>query len=67
MAEKNSTKKDKVEDPVATFMPAQMMEGLVTDLRDVVVLEGVNHWVQQERPDEVNAGLLRLLAGLDDS
>ncbi len=48
-------------DPVATFMPHQAMEGWVTDLREVVVVEDAGHWVQQERPDEVNAALLRFL------
>ncbi len=50
-------------DPVASFMPHQAMEGWVTDLREVVVIEGAGHWVQQERPDEVNAALERFLAG----
>ncbi len=48
-------------DPVATFMPHQAMEGWVTDLREVVIVEDAGHWVQQERPDEVNAALLRFL------
>jgi pimeloyl-ACP methyl ester carboxylesterase len=48
-------------DPVALFMPAQAMEGWVTDLRASVVLDGAGHWVQQERPDEVNAALLAWL------
>ena len=50
-------------DPVAKFMPAAVMDGLVSDLRESVVVEGAGHWVQQERPDEVNAALLRLLRG----
>jgi pimeloyl-ACP methyl ester carboxylesterase len=29
------------------------------------VVDGAGHWVQQERPDEVNAALLGFLAGLD--
>ena len=48
-------------DPVRAFMPHEAMEGSVTDLRDVVVVEGAGHWVQQERPDEVNAALLSFL------
>ena len=40
------------------------MNGWVTDLRDSTVLEGAGHWVQQERPAEVNDALLRFLAGL---
>jgi pimeloyl-ACP methyl ester carboxylesterase len=45
-------------------MPAEVMNGWVTDLRESIVLEGAGHWVQQERPDEVNDALLRFLAGL---
>jgi epoxide hydrolase A/B len=33
-------------------------------LRGVVMVEGAGHWVQQERPDEVNAALLQFLRGL---
>lgn len=29
-----------------------------------VLIEGAGHWLQQERPDEVNAELLAFLAGL---
>lgn len=49
-------------DPVHGFMPKEAMDGLVTDLRETVVLEGAGHWVQQERPEEVNDALLRFLA-----
>jgi pimeloyl-ACP methyl ester carboxylesterase len=48
-------------DPVRKFMPASAMEGLVDDLRTEIV-EGAGHWIQQERPDEVNALLLAFLA-----
>jgi pimeloyl-ACP methyl ester carboxylesterase len=51
-------------DTVRAFMPAEAMTGHVTDLREVVIVEGAGHWVQQERPDEVNAALLEFLAGL---
>jgi pimeloyl-ACP methyl ester carboxylesterase len=51
-------------DPVARFMPAEVMDGLVDDLRGKVVIEGAGHWVQQERPDEVNEALLRFLGEL---
>jgi len=51
-------------DPVTQFMPHQAMDGHVTDLREVLVVEGAGHWVQQERPDEVNAALLAWLGGL---
>jgi pimeloyl-ACP methyl ester carboxylesterase len=32
-------------------------------LRDSLVLPGCGHWTQQERPDEVNAALLKFLRG----
>lgn len=34
-------------------------------LRHLEILEGAGHWLQQERPDEVNRALLAFLAGLD--
>ena len=52
-------------DPVGAWMPAQVMDGLVTDLRLSVTVPGAGHWVQQERPAEVNAALIEFLAGLD--
>jgi pimeloyl-ACP methyl ester carboxylesterase len=51
-------------DPVRAFMPREAMDGHVTDLRADVLVEGAGHWVQQERPDEVNAALLDWLAAL---
>lgn len=55
-------------DPVLTFLPgidlvANMRER-VTDLRLVRLIDGAGHWVQQERPAEVNAALLEFLRGL---
>jgi pimeloyl-ACP methyl ester carboxylesterase len=51
-------------DPVQRFMPAEMMEGWVSDLRETVVIEGAGHWVQQERSREVNEALLRFLRNI---
>ena len=51
-------------DPVRSFAPAELMDGWVTDLRASVVVAGAGHWVNQERPDEVNRALLDFLAGL---
>jgi pimeloyl-ACP methyl ester carboxylesterase len=51
-------------DPVRKFMPAEAMRGWVTDMRTEHVIDGAGHWVQQERPDEVNAALLEFLAGV---
>ncbi len=41
-----------------------VMDGWVEDLRDVVLVPGAGHWVQQERPEEVNEALLGFLATL---
>jgi pimeloyl-ACP methyl ester carboxylesterase len=49
-------------DSTASWMPPEAMEGHVTDLREVVRIEGAGHWLQQERPDEVNERLLRFFA-----
>ncbi len=49
-------------DPVARFMPADGLDRMLTDLRGHVVLDGAGHWIQQERPAEVNAALLEFLA-----
>jgi pimeloyl-ACP methyl ester carboxylesterase len=48
-------------DPVLQFMPPQLMDGWVTDLRGSVTIEGGGHWIQQERADEVNEALLRFV------
>jgi pimeloyl-ACP methyl ester carboxylesterase len=42
-----------------------VMDGWVEDLRDVVLVPGAGHWIQQERPDEVNQALLGFLASLE--
>jgi pimeloyl-ACP methyl ester carboxylesterase len=42
-----------------------VMDGWVEDLRDVVLVPGAGHWVQQERPDEVNGALFGFLSSLD--
>jgi pimeloyl-ACP methyl ester carboxylesterase len=51
-------------DPVRTFMPAEAMDGWVTDLRSSVVVPGAGHWVQQQAPEAVNGALLEFLAGI---
>lgn len=40
------------------------LKAWLTDLRGQVVLPGAGHWVQQERPEAVNAALLGFLTGL---
>jgi pimeloyl-ACP methyl ester carboxylesterase len=52
------------QDPVLLMVPPSMMDGFVTDLRDTVVLPGAGHWIQQERPAEVNEALLGFLGSL---
>ena len=47
-------------DSTMKWMSPDVMKGRVTDLR-VELVEGAGHWLQQERPDEVNAALLALL------
>lgn len=49
------------DDPVASFMPAQRTSEVVTGPLRVVSVDGAGHWVQQEKPDEVNAALLDFL------
>jgi len=51
-------------DPVRRFMPAEAMDGWVSDLREQIVVPGAGHWVQQQEPAAVNEALLRFLAGL---
>jgi epoxide hydrolase A/B len=53
------------EDPVRRFMADTDLDAWVPRLRDKLVLEGAGHWVQQERPAEVNAALLDFLRSLD--
>jgi pimeloyl-ACP methyl ester carboxylesterase len=56
-------------DPVLAFFPGVdlvgMMREKVADLRLVRMIDGAGHWVQQERPTEVNAALLEFLKGVD--
>jgi pimeloyl-ACP methyl ester carboxylesterase len=53
-------------DGVIAMNPAGIdaMKPNVPNLRGVVMLPGVGHWTQQERPDEVNAALIDFLKGL---
>lgn len=40
----------------------EQMDASLPNLRAKVMIDGGGHWIQQERPDEVNAALLRFLA-----
>jgi pimeloyl-ACP methyl ester carboxylesterase len=51
-------------DLVRSFMPAEAMQGWVTDMRSETVVPGAGHWVQQQDPEAVNAALLEFLTGL---
>ena len=53
-------------DPVRNYSgAAEKAQGdWLTDLRGQIVLPGAGHWLQQERPDEVNAALLGFLQAL---
>jgi pimeloyl-ACP methyl ester carboxylesterase len=55
-------------DPVLRFVPGvdmiETMRARVADLRLVRLIEEAGHWVQQERPAEVNAALTMFLRGL---
>jgi len=37
------------------------MDTVVTNVRRKVLIDGAGHWIQQERPDEVNAALIAFL------
>lgn len=52
------------QDPVLVMSDPSRMDGWVTDLRGKVIVPGAGHWIQQERPAEVNDALLGFLAGL---
>jgi len=53
---------------VLRFVPGvaliEMMRDGVSDLRLLRLIDGAGHWVQQERPAEVNIALLEFLDGL---
>lgn len=52
-------------DPVLTFTRADRASHLITGPYRQVMIDGAGHWLQQERPDEVNAALLDFLNGLE--
>lgn len=53
------------DDPVLLTAPVAKMDGWVDDHRGTTLIDGAGHWIQQERPTEVNAALLEFLSGLD--
>lgn len=56
-------------EPVLGMIPGvdmvERMRAQCADLRLVRIMEGAGHWLQQERPAEVNAALLEFLGTLD--
>jgi len=40
------------------------MDRVLPNLKQKLVIAGAGHWIQQERPDEVNAALIAFLKGL---
>ena len=52
-------------DPVLRMTPPENFLDSLTDHRGTVRIEGAGHWVQQQKPDEVNAALRRFVHELD--
>jgi pimeloyl-ACP methyl ester carboxylesterase len=52
-------------DPVLGFMRRDRASEVVTGPYREVMIDGAGHWLQQERPDEVNTALLDFLEGLE--
>ena len=52
-------------DVVRTFTRSDRATEVVTGEYEELVIDGAGHWVQQERPDEVNEALLKFLSGLE--
>ena len=52
-------------DPVLAFTRADRASEVIAGPYREVMLDGAGHWLQQERPDEVNATLLEFLSGLE--
>jgi pimeloyl-ACP methyl ester carboxylesterase len=50
-------------DPVLSFTPLDRAARAITGPYQQIMLDGAGHWLQQERPDEVNASLLEFLKG----
>jgi pimeloyl-ACP methyl ester carboxylesterase len=51
-------------DPVLVTAPPDAMADWVLDLRGTLLVPGAGHWIQQERPHEVNAAMIGFLDGL---
>jgi pimeloyl-ACP methyl ester carboxylesterase len=51
-------------DPVLIMSPPSVGEPFLDDHRGTIIIDGAGHWVQQEKPGEVNDALLSFLKGL---
>lgn len=51
-------------DPVLVMMPPAVMDGWLEDHRGSLIVDGAGHWVQQEKPAEVNDALLRFVGAV---
>jgi pimeloyl-ACP methyl ester carboxylesterase len=52
-------------DPVLAFTRADRASEVISGPYRQIMLDDAGHWLQQERPDEVNAALLEFLDGLE--
>ncbi|OBH84896.1 epoxide hydrolase [Mycobacterium scrofulaceum] len=52
-------------DPVLSFTRADRAAQLITGPYRQVMIDDAGHWLQQERPDEVNSALLDFINGLE--
>lgn len=52
-------------DPVLLMSPPDGMPAVIPDLRVNEIVPGAGHWIQQERPDDVNRAVLAFLDTLD--
>lgn len=51
-------------DPVRGFAPEATIRQNVPNLKDLILVPGAGHWVQQERPEEVNKAVIDFLKSL---
>jgi pimeloyl-ACP methyl ester carboxylesterase len=52
-------------DPVLTFTRRDRAGQVISGPYREVMIDGAGHWLQQERPDEVNSALLEFLKGVE--
>jgi pimeloyl-ACP methyl ester carboxylesterase len=52
-------------DPVISMTPPENFLEPLADHRGTVIVDGAGHWVQQEKPDDVNAALIKFIHELD--